>query len=100
MSTVSGCRLTGRVYYFNLQLVVIVFSELRFDQTDRGVGRTVKNKVRVFTNYCSCSVSEPRIAPEKNKLIGLQLRRAGIMCPSATVGGGAVEDPGGGDRSG
>jgi hypothetical protein len=88
------------VYYFNLQLVVIVFSELRFDQTDRGVGRTVKNKVRVFTNYCSCSVSEPRIAPEKNKLIGLQLRRAGIMCPSATVGGGAVEDPGGGDRSG
>lgn len=73
LSTISGCRFTGRVYYFNIQLVVIVFSELRSDQTDRGPGRTVKNKVRVFANYCSCSVSETRIAPEKTKLIGLQL---------------------------
>jgi hypothetical protein len=53
LSTLPGCRINGGVYYFNLQLVVSVFSELRFDKTDGGIGRTVKNQVRLYNNYFS-----------------------------------------------
>lgn len=47
-STVAGCRSTGGVCSLNLQLVDTVYSELRFDKTDSGIGRTVKNQVRFY----------------------------------------------------
>jgi hypothetical protein len=53
LSTLPGCRSAGGVSYFNFQLVVTVFSELRFDKTARGIGRTVKNQVRFYINCCS-----------------------------------------------